>query len=53
MKEPAHMVYALHEGAGGWKIASWAWTGGKAEPDLPKPKPAAAPAASAAPAAKH
>ena len=42
-REPAHFVFALAHGADGWKIAAWSWTGGK---------PAPAPAAKAAPAAK-
>jgi ketosteroid isomerase-like protein len=25
--EPAQMVFALRDGAGGWKITSWAWSG--------------------------
>ena len=28
MAEPAHMTFALVNGAGGWKIASWSWAGG-------------------------
>lgn len=27
MREPATMTYALHRGAGGWKITSWSWNG--------------------------
>ncbi|MDB5417742.1 MAG: hypothetical protein JWP50_1161 [Phenylobacterium sp.] len=38
MAEPAHMTFALIND-GGWKISSWAWTGG-----TPRPAAAAAPA---------
>ena len=31
-REPAHMTFALRKGAGGWKIAAWAWTGSKPLP---------------------
>lgn len=33
MREPAQMTFALHNGADGWKIAAWTWTG-------PRPTPA-------------
>lgn len=31
MREPARMTYALRKTAEGWKIASWTWSGAKAE----------------------
>lgn len=32
MREPATMSYALHKGAGGWKIAAWSWNGTVPQP---------------------
>ena len=32
MSESAQMTFALHKGAGGWKIAAWTWTGPRASP---------------------
>ncbi len=32
MHEPAQMTFALHNGADGWKISAWTWTGPKATP---------------------
>ncbi|MGZ5929993.1 MAG: YybH family protein [Rhizomicrobium sp.] len=32
MRETAQMTFALDKQAGGWKIASWTWTGPKAKP---------------------
>jgi ketosteroid isomerase-like protein len=32
MHEPAHMTFALHKGADGWKITAWTWTGPRATP---------------------
>jgi hypothetical protein len=46
MAEQGHFAFALRNGAGGWKIASWAWTG--ATPH----EVAAKAAAKAAPVAK-
>lgn len=31
MREPARMTFALRKAADGWKIASWTWSGSKAE----------------------
>jgi ketosteroid isomerase-like protein len=30
--EPAQMVFALRNGAGGWKISGWAWSGAVPQP---------------------
>jgi hypothetical protein len=43
MAEPASFTFALRHGAGGWKIASWAWNG--TTPHAVKAKATAAPAA--------
>jgi ketosteroid isomerase-like protein len=32
MREPGQFAFVLHKAAGGWKIASWAWAGGKLRP---------------------
>jgi ketosteroid isomerase-like protein len=32
MRETAQMTFALDKQAGGWKIASWTWTGPEAKP---------------------
>lgn len=31
-REPAQMAITLRKGAGGWKIAAWAWAGSKPQP---------------------
>jgi ketosteroid isomerase-like protein len=38
MREPGQFAFVLHKAAGGWKIASWAWTGGKLRPAAPAAK---------------
>jgi ketosteroid isomerase-like protein len=55
MAEPAELAAALHQEAGGWKIAGWAWAGTvphAAMAAAPKAKAATAAPAAAAPAAK-
>jgi hypothetical protein len=50
MAENGHFAFALRGGAGGWKIASWAWTGAAPHAVVAKASAKAAPAA--APIAK-
>lgn len=32
MREPGQFVFVVRKAAGAWKIAAWAWAGGKARP---------------------
>lgn len=50
MSEAGHFTFAMANGASGWKIAAWAWTGSK--PMAAKAAVAAKPATAAKPAAK-